>query len=150
MSELDKILDTVMELKIGLIQEEAPNQDKDEIIAALREKKKKEIIAEIREEYKQEIIADANAQMTKDANREKLKEIRSLMWNGFCLAFIVGLAVNQVTEILGFLKGTITTGNLKMTIGFSAIFLLICLLAYIFSFISKAISLFDELKNNKK
>ena len=150
MSELDKVLDTVMDLKSNLIQQEAPDQDKEEFITALREQKKQEIVKEIREEYKQEIIKAANIEIMKETHRQKLQEIKSLMWNGFVLAFIVGLAVNQVTELLGFWKGTISAGSLKMTVLFTIVLLLICLAAYGFSFIAKAISLFDEFKKDNK
>ena len=150
MSELDKILDTIMALNAELIRQEAPNEDKKELLAALRESKKRQIISEIRNEYKQEIISDANEEIAKKVNRQKLREIKSLILNGFILAFIVGLAVNQVTELLGFWKGTVTNGSREMTILFTIVFMFICLITYSFLFISKAISLFDELKKDKK
>lgn len=43
MSELDKVLDKVMESKAELIQESAQDADKEELIAALRDKKKQNI-----------------------------------------------------------------------------------------------------------
>lgn len=40
MSELDRILDTVMKDKAELIKKEAPDEDQDEFIASLREQQK--------------------------------------------------------------------------------------------------------------
>lgn len=72
------------------------------------------------------------------------------MWNGFALAFIVGLAVNQVTDLVGMWKGTVDAQYLVKTLGASIIFLLICLVAYGYSFIKNAIEFLDDLKNKDK
>lgn len=150
MSELDRLLDAVMKSKADFIKQEAPEDEREALIAALREKQKNKIIDEIKAEYKDEIIHSANEELEKRANRKKIKDIRSLMWNGFFLAFIVGLAVNQVTELLGFWKGTISTGSLSMTVGFTVTLLLVCLLAYGYSFISNVLSLFDNLREERE
>lgn len=51
MTELDRVLDTVMKSKAELIKNEAPDEDRDEFIASLREQQRKKIIDEIREDY---------------------------------------------------------------------------------------------------
>ncbi len=150
MGELDKVLDKVMESKAELIQESAQDADKKELIAALREKKKQSIVSEIREEYKKELIREAKEEVSKEANRQKMKDLESLMWSGFFLAFLVGLAVNQVTDIIGYYKGTVAVGEIWPTMIWSAIFCGICILAYLYSFFKKAISLVDSSKNKKK
>ena len=65
MTELDRILDTVMKDKAELIKKEAPDEDRDEFIASLREQQKKKIIDEIREKYKAELIEEANVEVKK-------------------------------------------------------------------------------------
>ncbi len=88
MSELDKVLDKVMEIKAELIQESAPDADKEELIAALRDKKKQSIILEIREEYKKELIREAKKEVNEEANRQKIEDLRNLMWSGFFLVLL--------------------------------------------------------------
>ncbi len=102
MSELDKVLDALMKDKKELIIQEAPSDDRDEFLALFRENKKKKIIEEIKEEYKQILIQEADIEIKKEVNRQKIEDLKSLMWSGFLLAFIVGLAVNQATDIIGY------------------------------------------------
>ena len=54
MSELDKVLDTVMRLKEDIIEKSASSEDKNEVMDALKEQKRQRIINEIKEEYKQQ------------------------------------------------------------------------------------------------
>ena len=119
MSELDKILDAVMKSKMELIQREAPSEERDELITALREKKKQEIV-------------------------------KSLMWSGFLLAFVVGLAVNQATDLIGYYKGTVMVDEIWPTVMITCGLCLICIGAYVYSFWKNAVSLFDDFKKNKK
>ena len=51
MSELDKVLDTVMRLKEDIIEKSASSEDKNEVMDALKEQKRQRIINEIKEEY---------------------------------------------------------------------------------------------------
>lgn len=150
MTELDKVLDTVMKAKEDCIDEKAPKHDKVEFINALRESKKQQIIEEIRVEYKKEIEEEIQKELESDRNREKLHEIKSLLWNGFFLAFFVGLAVNQVTEILSFLKELKSDQELFYTILLSGVFLGVCVLMYAYSFLKSALKIFDEWKKDGK
>lgn len=150
MSELDRVLDAVMKAKEELIKEEASEEERAELIASLREQRKKKIIQEIRQEYKEELIQEADMEVKERVNRQKLEELKKLMWSGFLLAFIVGLAVNQATDIIGYCKGAVTVDNLWITIIITGFLCVICLLAYLYSFFKDAISLFDDLKTKKR
>ena len=110
MSELDKVLDKVMEIKAELIQESAPEE----------------------------------------ANRQKIEDLRNLMWSGFFLAFLVGLAVNQVTDIIGYYKGTVAVDEIWPTVAWSVALCGVCIVTYIYNFLVKAISLINNSKNKKK
>lgn len=72
------------------------------------------------------------------------------MWNGFFVAFIVGLVVNQVTELLGLLKSEISESELVPTLIFTVVLLLLCLGIYLFSFVKDVLSVFNEKKVSKK
>lgn len=149
MSELDKVLDALMKDKKELIIQEAPSDDRDEFRALFRENKKKKIIEEIKEEYKQILIQEADIEIKKEVNRQKIEDLKSLMWSGFLLAFIVGLAVNQATDIIGYYKGTVTADKIWPTIIITAVLCMICLIAYLYSFWKNAVTLFDDLKTEK-
>ena len=63
MSELDKVLDTVMRLKEDIIEKSASSEDKNEVMDALKEQKRQRIINEIKEEYKQQVMQEADIEM---------------------------------------------------------------------------------------
>ena len=81
--ELDRILDAVMKAKEELIREEATEEERNELIASLREQRKKIIIQEIRQEYKEELIREADLEVKERVNRQKLDELKKLMFSGF-------------------------------------------------------------------
>lgn len=150
MSELDRILDTVMKDKEERIKDAVSEEEREEFIVSLRERKKREIINEIRDEYKKELIQEAFNEAKKVSERQKIDDLKSLMWSGFLLAFIVGLAVNQATDIIGYYKGTVTIDTIWPTAIITIILCLICLGAYLYSFWQKVISIYDEWKSNKR
>ena len=47
MSELDKVLDTVMRLKEDIIEKSASSEDKNEVMDALKEQKRQRIIRKV-------------------------------------------------------------------------------------------------------
>ena len=146
MSELDKLLDAVMKQKEDLISEQAIHSDKNEMIIALREKKKREIVNEIKQEYKQQLKEEVDIEIEEKLHQQKIEDLKSLMWSGFFLAFIVGLAVNQVTELIGFYKGTVQVESVLSTVILTIIFLGICIMAYIYSFLKNALSIINKKK----
>lgn len=150
MGELDRVLDTVMKDKEELIMQKASVEEREEFIASLRERKKKKIIEEIREEYREELLQEVKSEAKKESDRQKVNDLKSLMWSGFLLAFIVGLAVNQATDIIGYYKGTVTVDKIWPTAVLTVIFCLICLGAYLYSFWQKVISIYDDWKKDNK
>ncbi len=150
MSELDRVLDAVVKSKEDLINAEASDEDKSELIASLRERRKKKIIEEICAKYKEELMREIDIEAKKEANLQKIEELKSLVWSGFLLAFIVGLAVNQATEIIGYYKGTITVDDIIPTIIITIILCIICLAAYMYSFFRNAISLFENIEKGQR
>lgn len=149
MGELDTLLDAFIKLRADALKENVSQKEREEIFAALREKKKADIIHEIKEEYKTELMEEVNLEAEKGLNRQKIEDLKSLMWSGFVLAFLVGLAVNQTTDIIGFYKGTVTVGDIRPTAFLALGLCAFCILAYIYSFLRNAVSLLDDLKKSK-
>lgn len=146
MSELDKLLDAVMKQKEELISEQVTDADKNEMIIALREKKKTEIVNEIKQEYKQQLKEEVDIEAEQKLHQQKIDDLKSLMWSGFFLAFLVGMAVNQVTEFIGFYKGTVQMNSVRSTVVLSLIFIAICIVAYLLSFLNNALSIIKKWK----
>ena len=66
---------------------------------AARDKTAKEIYEEIRSEVRQEEIDKAQEEIENQKLIHKIKELRTLTIIGIIIAFFVGMAVNQVTEL---------------------------------------------------
>lgn len=150
MNKLDEVLDALMKSKEDIIAKNATDKDKNELISALREKIKAQIIDEIRIEYKNEIIKQADAEIKKKVNNEKEKQLKSLMWNGFAVAFIVGLAINQITELITFLKKLAPLNINILTLVLSIILIVIVVVLYLYQFIRDVIDTWNEIKKNKE
>ena len=76
MSELDKLLDAVMKQKEELINEQVTDADKNEMIIALREKKKTEIINEIKQEYKQQLKEEVDIETEQKLHQQKIDDLK--------------------------------------------------------------------------
>jgi DNA polymerase III delta prime subunit len=144
---LDEILDVFMKSKEDIINKNATAKDRDELITTLREKIKANIIQEIRIEYKDEIVAQANGEIQKRINKEKIRQLKSLMWNGFFVAFLVGLAVNQITDLIAVFKEN--HSNI-VTLIISVVLLGIVVLMYFYQFIKEAIKTWDIIEKSNQ
>ena len=151
MSELDKVLDTVMRLKEDIIEKNASSEEKNEVIDALREQKRQRIINEIKEEYKQQVIQEADIEMKEELNKQKIAELRNLMVEGFFLAFLVGLAVNQATDLISFGKEKwFSNCYVQMTWAILIALVIVCIGTYIYTFCKKVYALIMDKNNIKK
>lgn len=93
------------------------------------------LIQEVREEVKAELLKEEIATMKARVSQEEanlrrsasIKNIKTLLLDGFLVAFLVGLIVNQVTDIFSYFKTG--NGNIPLTLLFILILIvLICLL----------------------
>ena len=151
MSELDKVLDTVMRLKEDIIEKSSSSEDKNEVMDALKEQKRQRIINEIKEEYKQQVMQEADIEMKKELNRQKITELKNLMTEGFFLAFLVGLAVNQATDLISVAKEKwFADCYVLVTLIALAVLIGICLCTYIYTFFKKVYALIIDKDITKK
>ena len=120
--------------------EEVSKEDENEFILAtklsLTERIYKEIKNEIEVEIKQKAIQDAQNEIQQQSISNKIKELRTLIISGFVMSFFVGMLVNQSTDIIGYIKGTIEIQSVGATLIWIFIFLLLCGLILIFIFLS--------------
>ena len=81
-----------------------------------------DLIKEVREEIKAELLEEEIATMKATVSQEEanlrrsssIKNIKTLLFDGFLVAFLVGLTVNQVTDILSYIKTG--EGNVPLTL----------------------------------
>lgn len=149
MSELDTVIDALMKAKGDKIGSGMSEEEKRELVDALKKEKKRAIIQEIRDEYKAEIIKEAESEIEKKIQNKKIDELRSLMWDGFIVAFIVGLAVNQATDIIGYFKGSVSLTDLWSTVAIMSILVVVCVVIYFYRFFKNAIQIFNEKMKEK-
>lgn len=148
MDNLDKVIEVFIDSKSEIIDKNASEEERNDLLIALREKTKNEIVQEIRKHYKDEIIAEAETEMIKKNSYEKIKQMKNLMWTGFIVAFAVGLAVNQITEIIGYFKGTIIVDSITSTMILSIVFCLLCIVIYIYSFMKDFLEIIKKDKQD--
>ena len=140
---LDKVVSFFVE-KNGTI-EITSEEEKQMIFKAAKEQIKNQIVEEIKNEAQQEIIDMAQQEIEKAKNAEKLKELKEIVWSGFILAFLVGLLVNQVTEIIGYVKGI--AESVSSTYWISLVLVLLCGLVFIVMFFGRIMKMYNDIKN---
>lgn len=79
---------------------------------ALKEKFKADVTNEIIEEEAKRLLKES-LQLKKE---KRIKEVKFTIFSGVFLSFFLGLIVNQITDIIGYLKGSITLSNLTSTL----------------------------------
>lgn len=70
-----------------------------------------EITTEIREAYKEEVYAEVKQQVIREQEQYKISQIKTILIESILLAALVGLVVNQATDIITCLKGGLATPN---------------------------------------
>ena len=148
MSEtLEKLLNNFIENKHSEIKE---NTEKDEYMeymtTAVKEKMRVAVVEEIRRELEPEIIEKVKKDNEIEEQKRKVKELQEVLWSGFIIAFIVGLLVNQVTDVISFLKGASGIESISSTIWICIGLLAVCIITYGWLFITKVLEFIHELK----
>lgn len=146
MKELDKVLQALINAKAEVLSQNATLEEQTDFKEALIENYKSKIIHEIKEEYKAEITEEVKRESKQSEYKQKLKDLHELMRNGFILAFIVGLAVNQVTDIISFVKGASSIKDITSTVIIAIILIAICIVYYLYNFFKQGIEIFNENK----
>lgn len=145
MTKLEKLIDEFLRLRYSYLMERVKEEELEDAIIALREKKAEEIVDEIKQSCIDELKEEARRQISEEQEKQKIKDIKSVVWQGFILAFLVGLAVNQTTELIGFAKGIITSGSVGWTWVLALFLLFACFGAYFFTFLTNALKLIKSI-----
>lgn len=100
--------------------DEECSEDEEILIEAAKNKLFQDVKHEIVESEKVKMREEIKKEFKSLEQKRKLKELKTLMYEGFFIAFLVGLIVNQVTEMINITKGIET----KVTITLLIIFIL--------------------------
>ncbi len=150
-SQLDEILTKIVDDHIDSIIDDTKSlEERNELKLLLKEKRKAQIIDEIRNAYELEWNAELEKKQSQVNRQKKIEDLKELLFTGFILAFVVGLAVNQVSEILNYVKGLSSWNDLLTSIILSLFLIGICLLMYWYSFYKEAIKYIKNSLNEEK
>lgn len=143
--ELSRILDNYISSQENeLFNDEADIELKEQYKSAAKKKIENSIYSEIENELKEKIIADAEKEIDKRAGMKRVKEYKSLTLIGIIMAFFVGLLTNQITDIIGMYKGTVTPERIKGTLIISGVIFIICVVIAFGLFISEIIKMLER------
>lgn len=140
---MGKILDIVVSQYVHNNAEE--KQEQPLILAAAEESIKKKIIEEIEPGIREEEYKKAKAKVEAEENEKKLEELKEIIWSGFLLAFLVGLLVNQVTDVITRLK----SGSMIWTVIMIIVLGGICFVVFCWMFVARVKKIYDYIKKNK-
>lgn len=136
------------------LAENDPNAE--EVMEALQEKVSQGIAKEIVHERQQIILSEAKKKIDEEWKRideerktivrqreeNHIRELKVLLWEGFFIAFIVGLLVNQATDIISIFKGVLEQKHIGSTSLIILILLLICVLLFSMEYLKKLVAFF--------
>lgn len=145
---MTKKLDTMIESYIAVKEkdlETIPESDREEYLELLREKIKKMVVEEVKQEYKAQVMADAESDIQQRISDNRISQLKNLMWNGFLIAFLVGLAVNQITDLIGYWKGSVSLSSLMPTLIITVILVAICMGLYFYNMIKETVDIYKKL-----
>ena len=131
--EIEYIKESAKNNLFNDIRKEIVNLEKTKIIIEASdecEKIKKETKVEC-ERMKQ----DAHIEIEKKEQERRIKEIKVLMFDGFIIAFLVGLIVNQTTDLLNVTKGD-NSINVGLTLGWICVLGIGALIVYNMKFLN--------------
>lgn len=140
---MGKKLDSLVDLVISKNDDYSNLEDGNKLL--VKRKLKSEILYEIKQEVKEIAIEEAKKDIDDYMTKKKLKDYKELTILGLTIAFIIGLSVNQFTEVIGFYKKLIYKEPV-VSIAFAIIIAAIAIYL-IFKHILKEI---DNLSDNKK
>lgn len=140
---MGKKLDSLVDLVISKNDDYSNLEDGNKLL--VKKKLKSEILYEIKQEVKENAIEEAKKDIDDYMTKKKLKDYKELTILGLTIAFIIGLSVNQFTDVIGFYKKLIDKEPVVSII--FAIFIAAIAIYLIFKHILKEI---DNLSDNKK
>ena len=131
-----------------ILNQDAPQDAKEEYFAAVKHTLKKQIYEEIEIEVRDKAVATAQKEIERLADQKRIDEYKKLMFEGFLVAFFVGLLVNQSTNIIEYLKELLEFPKIGSTLIIIIVLLVVCGVIYCYRFISELIRMLKSNESN--
>lgn len=149
--ELSKLIDDYLASKGEEIEKIVGelNQDEEVLWNSVKEGIEKRIYDEIEKEVRDKAIADAEDEINRRVGMRRIHEYKNLTIIGIVMAFFVGLLANQITDIIGMYKGTVTPQKVECTVAISFGIFFICIVIAIGLFISEIIKMLERNNDEK-
>lgn len=144
MSELDKVIDVFIASKSETVSKDIKQEDLEDFKTALADKTKGRIIQEVKQQYKDEIIEKAKSEIEEEERRQYFSDLKKLMRNGFLIALLVGLSVNQATDVINYFRDCLSSNKWLCAFALCCIFLFLASLSYLKEFINEAKQFFEK------
>lgn len=149
--KFDKIIDTFAQQKYKEnFKRTVTNPEKEEILKMVREKTAVEVMDEIRKELKPEIEKEVRESIEEENRLKKLDDLKKLIVEGFAVALIVGLMVNQMTELISYHKGTFPSLPVVCTRIITIVLFVICGIILSAGFIKEFTKMYDNYTKGQK
>lgn len=100
MIKLDDLIAGYLKRSSNVISEfEDKVENPEDVVPALHNMMKQTIVNEIKLSCIDELKEEAKKQLVREQKLKRIEEIRALIFDGFILAFIIGISVNLLTKI---------------------------------------------------
>ena len=134
MGKLDEVLNVFCDSKKDVFANNAKKEDIQALKELLKNEIRQNIVDEIVSERSKEIETKVQEEFDRNKEEKRIEEAKNLLWNGFIMAFIVGVLVNQVTDIISFYKGGSSLNAIFPTVWICVALAIFCLGMYIYTF----------------
>lgn len=140
---MGKKLDSLVDLVISKNDDYSNLEDGNKLL--VKKKLKSEILYEIKQEVKENAIEEAKKDIDDYMTKKKLKDYKELTILGLTIAFIIGLSVNQFTDVIGFYKKLI---GKEPRVSILTTIIIVAIAIYLIS--KHILKEIDNLSDNKK
>lgn len=145
LTNLNNVIDKVVET----CNVQVDSLDKTSVEEAVKNSIREAIINEVCEYKKTQIIQEAKVQIEEEKKKNSFASIKQIMWEGFVLALIVGLLVNEASYMIEYLKNLGDASvQIVITVILIIVFAIAALALYIIKFTKDIIDKF--VKNKRK
>lgn len=140
---MGKKLDSLVDLVISKNDDYSNLEDGNKLL--VKKKLKSEILYEIKQEVKENAIEEAKKDIDDYMTKKKLKDYKELTILGLTIAFIIGLSINQFTDVIGFYKKLI---GKEPRVSILTTIIIVAIAIYLIS--KHILKEIDNLSDNKK
>ena len=142
-----KKLHTIVAYYVKNNTAEIVGEESDVIKASLTEKLYDDVKEEILKSEMETQKIKVRKLIEEERKKHTILDMKNLLWEGFFLAFLVGLLVNQITSVMDIFKG-IPVVNMLITLIIILILLALTILLYNFKYTKDIVKKITE-KNNQ-